>query len=135
MFKVSGTQRGLWVHRPGPAWPLWVTLHLSPRTFSLHSMPICMPSCQPWQVSQACILSSTFCTWWGRSLSRRVPLSGLGRGQVLSGLRLLLDGVEEKQVPTQKAAALSEVPRVPERGAEPPTSFLQPTSSALEKGV
>lgn len=66
-FKVPETQSGLGEHQPWPCLASVGCLHPSPGTFSLCPMPVCVPSCQPWQASQACLLSSSSCAWWGKS--------------------------------------------------------------------
>lgn len=52
-----------------------------PGTFSLCPTPICMPSCQHWQVSQARLPPSPSCVrWWGKGLEPGAVLVGDGQG-------------------------------------------------------
>lgn len=96
-----------------------------PGTFSLCPTPICMPSCQHWQVSQARLPPSLPCARWGKGLEPGAVLLGEGQGQGL--------GLEESGRWAQREAILSQGPRVLEKGAKPapltpPAHFLSPRS-------
>lgn len=117
-LKCLEHRRGLRSHRPWPCQASDGCRHLSQGTFSLHPMPICMPSCQPWQVSQARLASCPpppvrdRAPLWGATLVR------LGRG---SSPGWALPGWDWGKAGTRtRAARLSEGSRGLEKGAKPP---------------